>query len=113
MKHLKSIKSVQILGKKFSVDWKENDPRLYGSINYRDSMISLNSEGIDDDEIFWETLIHEMIHGLLNRIAFHMPTGLDEIICDCIPKMINDNFNLQVKTNGKKSKKRKKVKQAK
>lgn len=94
MKKNEVFKSVNILGQKYKIKYKDIGQDYYGMIVYKDKQILISINNIDNYKTYKETLIHEMVHGLLFRLHFLISDTLTEIICDCVAKMISENFDL-------------------
>ena len=88
------IKSVNILGRKYTVQYKnevfrDDGAELFGQINYGTGIIEI-SEKDRSDQCKFETLVHEVMHGILERTGARNSFTKDQIetICDLAPLLV-------------------------
>lgn len=79
------------------VDYIENDNgRCVGQITYEDCIIKMK-KGINSD-YYKQTLIHEMIHGILSMIGRN-DLASDEVFVQSLASAINQSFDIKEEEN--------------
>lgn len=93
---MKKLKSLNILGKKTKVVYKNLDPfAICGRFIIADDLIEVNTKCNAETQAI--TIIHELCHATLFRSGIpntNLNEEVEEIICDQIAKTIVENFKL-------------------
>ena len=64
---MKRLRSVMVLGHRIKVHYKTWPDGQFGSCDPDNRSIKLSHACLDDDELHWSTLVHEVMH-----VIFHM-----------------------------------------
>lgn len=84
---------------KFEKDCQVNGIPCEGYCNTREYVIYLDVSLKKKPAFLKEVLIHEMGHGLLDRLGFHLvgfPPELEEILVQAVAVMMNENFKISL-----------------
>jgi hypothetical protein len=96
MKRIKRIRSISILGVKHSVRHikTENGDNGY----YSDGLVEINKE-IQNKEEYLKTLLHECLHGVLEKSGIHQDISLpqEHTIIDSTITFLLTNFDIELK----------------
>lgn len=90
--------SINVLGRKIKVIFKELDEKYLGLYYNDEGTIEINTNQSPDK--IQESLTHEVVHAVFFRSGLDQTTishDLQEIICDQVAKVICENYTLKRK----------------
>lgn len=94
--NFKTLKSIDVLGKKIKINFRDmTKENVCGHYVYESNLIEINSQlNKETQEV---TLLHELIHAVFFRSGIlnaKVSQDAEEIICDQVAKVIQENFKL-------------------
>lgn len=89
--------SLKVFGQRVAIKYVRYIKDAHGDYDYHTKQIRL--EESLKGKLFVETLIHEAIHAVFDRVGLNQAIdhNLEEIVCDNVAKMIEENFVLEIK----------------
>lgn len=93
---MKKLGTCNIFGEKWPIytSPKVSD-ELCGYCDFEKMRIVINDK-LPDERLFLDTLFHEILHGLFNRMSYKqsgIPHELEEVMIDQISKCLTENLN--------------------
>ena len=86
---MRKIRNVTVLGHKIKIEYKTWHDGQFGSCDPDNRLIKLSHACLDDDELHWATLSHEVMHMIFHMagISF-MEVNSEEAYVRCIESLI-------------------------
>ena len=86
---MRKLRNVTVLGHKIEIEYKTWHDGQFGSCDPDNRLIKLSHACLDDDELHWATLSHEVMHMIFHMagISF-MEVNSEEAYVRCIESLI-------------------------
>lgn len=80
-----------IFGKRIYIQYKKLEEDMYGEYKSKEGIIEID-ESLDG-ELLYDTLVHELIHALFDRVGIGhvVQHDVEEIICRCAAAVFIEN----------------------
>lgn len=86
---MKRLQKIKVLGHKIKIEYKTWPDGQFGSCDPDSRTIKLSHACLDDDELHWSTLVHEVTHLIfyMAGISF-MESNSEEAYVRCIENLV-------------------------
>jgi len=86
---MRKLQNITVLGHKIKIEYKTWSDGQFGSCDPDNKLIKLSHACLDDDELHWATLTHEVMHMImwLTGISF-MERNDEEVYVRCFENLV-------------------------
>ena len=86
---MKRLQKIKVLGHKIKIEYKTWPDGQFGSCDPDSKLIKLSHACLDDDELHWATLVHEVMHMILHMSGIsYMENNSEEAYVRCFENLI-------------------------
>jgi hypothetical protein len=86
---MKRLQKIKVLGHKIKIEYKTWPDGQYGSCDPDSRTIKLSHACLDDDELHWSTLVHEVMHMVIGLTGIsYMEGSNEEVYVRCVENLI-------------------------
>ena len=86
---MRRLRNITVLGHKIDIKYKTWACGQFGSCDPDNRLIKLSHACLDDDELHWATLVHEVVHMILWLSGItHMEENNEEVYVRCFENLV-------------------------
>lgn len=86
---MRKLRNITVLGHKIKIEYKTWNDGQFGSCDPDNRLIKLSHACLDDDELHWATLSHEVMHMIFHMAGISFMEGnSEEAYVRCIESLI-------------------------
>lgn len=86
---MRRLQKINVLGHKVKIKYKTWPDGQFGSCDPDTRTIKLSHACLDDDELYWSTLVHEVMHMIFHMAGIaYMESNNEEAYVRCIESLV-------------------------
>ena len=86
---MRKLRNITVLGHKIKIEYKTWPCGQFGSCDPDNRLIRLSHACLDDDELHWATLVHEVTHMIIWLTGItHMEENNEEVYVRCFENLV-------------------------